>query len=73
MNKNFFLNQLEDILEIERNSLTGSEPLSKFDGWDSLAIIQLIAMLDSNNITAPSANVINDFKFVNDIFNCIEN
>lgn len=72
MNKAIFLNKLEDILEVEKNSLAGSEPLKDFEGWDSLAIIQLIAMLDSNNITAPDADTINSFKLVDDIFNCIK-
>jgi acyl carrier protein len=41
-----FLNQIEDILEIESGTLKGDEILRDVEGWDSLATISVIAMAD---------------------------
>jgi len=48
MNKQEFLNELEEILELDPNSLKGDEVLSDIDEWDSLAFLSVIAMADEN-------------------------
>jgi acyl carrier protein len=46
MNKSEFIRQIEDILEIDENTLTGAEALENYEGWDSLALLSVIAMAD---------------------------
>lgn len=46
MNKDEFLRLFEKTLEIEKN-LNGDEELSSIDGWDSMAVLGLIAIVDS--------------------------
>ena len=48
MTKQEFLMRFEDILEMEAGSLKGDEPLASLDGWDSLAVVTFIAMVDEN-------------------------
>jgi acyl carrier protein len=46
MTKREFLSELEEILEADPGSLKGNEPLNGLEGWDSLAVVSLIAMVD---------------------------
>jgi acyl carrier protein len=46
MNKKEFLNNLEEILEIEQNSLHEDMELAELPSWDSLAFLSVIAMAD---------------------------
>jgi len=46
MDKARVLEELENLLELEPGSLDGTEPLDEL-GWDSIALIGYIAMLDS--------------------------
>ena len=46
MTKREFLSELEEILEADPGSLKGDEPLPGLEGWDSLAVVSLIAMVD---------------------------
>ena len=48
MKKKDFLNLLEEILEVDENTLTGEEELESLDNWNSLSMISLIAMVDEN-------------------------
>ena len=41
-----FLNALEEILEIDEDSLSGDEELEEIEEWDSLAFISVIAFAD---------------------------
>ena len=42
-----FLRQMERILEMEENSLNGTEALRDLSGWDSLAVLGLQAWVDA--------------------------
>ncbi len=48
MNKVEFLNGLEEIMELDENSLAGTENLKDLEVWDSLAVLGFIAMIDNN-------------------------
>ena len=46
MTKREFLSELEEILEADPGALEGDERLTDLKGWDSLAVVSLIAMVD---------------------------
>lgn len=46
MEKSAFLRSLDEMLELEPGTLTGSEVLATLEMWDSLAIISFIALVD---------------------------
>lgn len=41
-----FLLALDELLELPAGTLTGAEVLEDLDGWDSLAVISFIALVD---------------------------
>ncbi len=41
-----FLAGLDELLELAPGTLTGAEVLEELEGWDSLAVISFIAMVD---------------------------
>ena len=47
MEYNEFLRQMETILEMEQNSLNGTENLKELPAWDSLAVLGLQAWVDA--------------------------
>ncbi len=67
MTKKEFLGQLEEILQEDPGTLTGSELLDKVAGWDSLAVVSFIAMVDENLGIAVSPKEIAECKSVNDL------
>ncbi|NRA61820.1 MAG: acyl carrier protein [Psychrobium sp.] len=48
MNKQQFLNELEEILELDSDTLQGEEVLLEIEQWDSLAFLSVIAMADEH-------------------------
>lgn len=46
MTKREFLSLFEEILEATPGTLEGNEVLPGMQGWDSLAVVSLIAMVD---------------------------
>lgn len=46
MNGQDFLRALDEMLELEPGTLTGTEALDDLEGWDSLAVISFIALVD---------------------------
>ncbi|WP_218080257.1 acyl carrier protein [Anthocerotibacter panamensis] len=60
MKKKDFLLSLEEIVEVDPNTLTGSEDLEELEGWDSLGVVGFIAMIDENfEITLPARKISN--------------
>ena len=43
-----FLRQMEKIMEMDQNSLTGTEILKDLPAWDSLAVLGLQAWVDAS-------------------------
>ncbi|MGV3616332.1 MAG: acyl carrier protein [Fimbriimonas sp.] len=46
MTKAQFINEIEEILELDPGTLTGEEKLNELESWDSLAVLSFIAMAD---------------------------
>jgi acyl carrier protein len=46
MTKADFLRELDEMLELTPGTLSGDEVLAEVDGWDSLAVISFIALVD---------------------------
>ena len=48
MGKEAFLAQLEELLEQPAGTLKGPELVGSLEGWDSLAVMSFIAMMDEH-------------------------
>lgn len=48
MTKKELIEMLEEIVEAEPNTLTGEERLEDLQSWDSLAVVNFIAVVDEN-------------------------
>ena len=46
MTKQEFIEQIEDLVEMDRGSLSENEQLFNVTGWDSLAVMSFIGMVD---------------------------
>lgn len=46
MQRTEFLLSLDELLELEPGTVQGSETLERLEGWNSLAIISLMALMD---------------------------
>jgi len=49
MNRNEFLLQMDEILDLPAGTLRGNENLEELTNWDSTSLITFIAMAESNN------------------------
>ncbi len=67
MTANEFYERLENILELEPESIKGTESLNDLEGWDSLAKLSFIAMGDSELGTVVSAKALLACKTVADL------
>jgi len=67
MNTQTFLNEIEEIIEVDKNSLNGTEVLKDLEDWDSLALMGFIAMVDTNMDVTLEAEKINACVTVNDL------
>lgn len=67
MNRQQFLNSLEEILELDDNTLKGDEALIDIEQWDSLAFLSVIAMADENFDIVIEGDKLEGIKSVNDL------
>lgn len=67
MKKKDFLALLEEVIEADSSTLTGDELINDIEGWDSLAVISFIAMVDENFGVILSAQKISDANTVQDL------
>lgn len=59
MTKQQFLSKLETVLEADAGSISGEQPLSGFERWDSLAIMGFIAMVDEElGVSVPPTKIL---------------
>jgi len=65
--KEKFLALLEEIIEADSGTLTGDEFINDVGGWDSLAVVSFIAMVDENLGVILSAKKISDANTVQDL------
>ncbi len=61
------LNMLEDLLIVEPDSLNEDTELMDLAEWDSMAVISLIAMFDSEFGKEITSTEIKNFKTIRDI------
>ncbi len=67
MNKKEFIEKIEEIVELDAGTLHGNEQLINLEGWDSLAVMSFIAMVDSELNTTLEAVKITSCQTVNDL------
>lgn len=67
MTKAEFLNKLEEIMEIEAGSLKGNEALADLDGWDSLKVVEFLALADEQFSLAVAPKAIAACKTIDDL------
>ena len=66
MTRKEFLSALDNLLELPPGTLTGSEPLDDLENWTSLAMVEYIALADSNGAKL-SPRQIRDCETVDDL------
>jgi acyl carrier protein len=67
MTKQEFVEQIEDLVEMDRGSLTENEQLSNVTGWDSLAVMSFIGMVDEHLGVTLRAPTIANAKSIADL------
>lgn len=67
MNEKEFIEKIEEIVELDAGTLHGDEQLIDLEGWDSLAVMSFIAMVDSELNTTLEAVKITSSQTVNDL------
>jgi acyl carrier protein len=73
MQKQEFLDEMENILDAEAHSLTGEELLGDLDAWDSLAMLAFSVLASERQDREISGRLIRDAKTVNDLYDLISN
>ena len=67
MKKADFLLLLEDVIEADPHTLTGNEILRQVDGWDSMAVMGFIALVDEQFDLNLAPKRISECKTVDDL------
>ena len=67
MTKQEFLAHLEDVLEADAGTVNSDNALMDLEGWDSLAVMVFIAMVDEKFGTNLSPQKIAEAKTVQDL------
>ena len=65
-NKDFLL-AMDNLLELPQGTLQGSESLDDLDNWNSLAMVEYIALVDSNTGAKVSPRQIRDCETVDQL------
>lgn len=65
------LSTIEELLELSPGTLKGPEKLSDCEGWDSLAVLSMIAMTDDKFDIILGGNAVVQAKTVNDLVNLV--
>jgi acyl carrier protein len=66
MTRQDFLSAMNNLLELPAGTLTGYESLDDLEGWNSLAMVEYIALADSNGAKV-SPRQIRDCETVEDL------
>ena len=67
MKKEELIAELEKIVEIDSGSMNENDSLEKYLGWDSLAVLSFMAMVDSKFQCQLDIGEIDKCKTVNDL------
>lgn len=70
MSKEQFLAKLAEIMEMD-GGLTGTEELSDLEGWDSMAVLSFIAMVDEETGKTVSVQNIANAKTVQGLYELV--
>ena len=66
------MNFLEDLLDIEKDTLNEDTALENLSQWDSMALITIIAMFDSDFGKVVTSQEVQEFITVKDITDKME-
>ncbi len=72
MNDKEKLNRLEELLDVDTDTLNPDMELRDIDQWDSMAVISVMAMYDEVFDKIVSASEVKHFKTINDIMDQME-
>ena len=72
MTKAEFLRALEGVLELPQGSIRGDERLEALEGWDSLAVMGFIAMVDEKLGLDVSATRLAECATVGDLLDMVK-
>lgn len=72
MTKKELLQMFEEIVEADPDTLTGEELIENLESWDSLAIVNLIALVDENFGITLSPEKIMKSKTVNELISLLD-
>ena len=72
MNRQEKLNLIEEVIDLEEGMLSEAMVLSDLEGWDSVAALSLIVMLDEKFGKSISGQQVKELKTVNDIMLLME-
>jgi acyl carrier protein len=67
MNRSQFLLQLDELLELEPDTLKGDELLEGLDGWGSLAVLGYMAIVNENTGIVVSPVQISSCSTIDDL------
>lgn len=67
MTKKDFLVLIENIIEMDPNTLSGNELISDLERWDSLTVVSFIAMVDEKFSVTLSPQKISAAKSIQDL------
>jgi acyl carrier protein len=73
MTRNTFLDVFADCLQEKSSPITGEEVLESLTGWDSLAVVVMIAQLDRAYGIILSPSEIRHARTVNDLYAIADN
>jgi acyl carrier protein len=71
MTKSEFYRGLEEIVEVDEGTITGSETLDALGGWDSLAVVSFIAFADESLNAPISGSQLRECKTVQDLLSLV--
>jgi len=72
MDRSELLHLVEEAVEADENVLSGSEDLETLDGWDSMAVLSFLALVDERyGVTLPPKKL-EDCRIVDDLISLIE-
>jgi acyl carrier protein len=72
MNRQTFLLQLDDLLELPSSTLKGPEELDALENWNSMAMVSFIALADEHFDYSISPRQFANCKTVNDLLGLIK-
>jgi len=72
MNKEEFLRQLEQMMEMDSGSLTGEEALTDLPEWDSLQILEFLVLVEERFCVVIDGVDVMEAKTVNDLLALVD-